>query len=231
VRVLRRDEDVPETARPAADDGFHEIQLTGKQLVFLFMATTVVAVVIFLCGVLVGRGVRAERTAEATVATENATPPSDAAGAPAATGTVSDRPTSNEDLSYAKRLQGDSPADEQLKKPESTELPPTPAESAPETPAASTPAQPPATANAAPAPHPGSGWMVQIAALRDRGAADQIVKRLGTKGYPAFIVEPQRGAPALGFRVRVGPYSDRREAEKVSRRLEREEQFKPFITR
>src|SRR5207247_1679881 len=43
------------------DDAFHEIQLNGKQLVFLFMAATVVSVVIFLCGVLVGRGVRAER--------------------------------------------------------------------------------------------------------------------------------------------------------------------------
>ena len=42
------------------DDGFHEIQLNGKQLVFLFMAATVVSVVIFLCGVLVGRGVRVE---------------------------------------------------------------------------------------------------------------------------------------------------------------------------
>ncbi len=39
-----------------ADDSFHEIQLSGKQLVFLFMAITVVSVVIFLCGVLVGRG-------------------------------------------------------------------------------------------------------------------------------------------------------------------------------
>ena len=47
------------------DDGFHEIQLNGKQLVFLFMAATVVSVVIFLCGVLVGRGVRAERGAVA----------------------------------------------------------------------------------------------------------------------------------------------------------------------
>jgi hypothetical protein len=45
------------------DDGFHEIQLNGKQLVFLFMAATVVSVVIFLCGVLVGRGVQSERKA------------------------------------------------------------------------------------------------------------------------------------------------------------------------
>ena len=44
------------------DDGFREIQLSGKQLVFLFMAATVVSVVLFLCGVLVGRGVRAART-------------------------------------------------------------------------------------------------------------------------------------------------------------------------
>ena len=41
-----------------SDEGFHEIQLNGKQLVFLFMAATVVSVVIFLCGVMVGRGVR-----------------------------------------------------------------------------------------------------------------------------------------------------------------------------
>jgi hypothetical protein len=37
-----------------ANEGVHEIQLNGKQLVFMFMAVTVVAVVIFLCGVMVG---------------------------------------------------------------------------------------------------------------------------------------------------------------------------------
>src|SRR5215471_11952184 len=52
----------PSLVHHPQDDGFHEIQLNGKQLVFLFMAATVVSVVIFLCGVLVGRGVRAERT-------------------------------------------------------------------------------------------------------------------------------------------------------------------------
>src|SRR5437016_9613044 len=67
------------------DDGFHEIQLNGKQLVFLFMAATVVSVVIFLCGVLVGRGVRAERSGVTgdAVAT-NVAPPTEIAAAPAA---------------------------------------------------------------------------------------------------------------------------------------------------
>jgi hypothetical protein len=44
---------VTDVTHDGSEDGFHEIQLSGKQLVFLFMATTVVSVVIFLCGVLV----------------------------------------------------------------------------------------------------------------------------------------------------------------------------------
>ena len=59
------------STRDFEDDGFHEIQLSGKQLVFLCMATTVVSIVIFLCGVLVGRGVRpVETIAEAASARE-----------------------------------------------------------------------------------------------------------------------------------------------------------------
>jgi hypothetical protein len=38
----------------AQDDAFREIQLSGKQLVFLFMVATVFSVVIFLCGVFEG---------------------------------------------------------------------------------------------------------------------------------------------------------------------------------
>jgi hypothetical protein len=41
-----------------SDQGFHEVQLSGKQLVFLFMSAVVVMVVVFLLGVNVGRGVR-----------------------------------------------------------------------------------------------------------------------------------------------------------------------------
>ena len=39
-----------------AEQQFREIQLSGKQLVFLFMTTVVLAVAIFLLGVSVGRG-------------------------------------------------------------------------------------------------------------------------------------------------------------------------------
>src|SRR3954447_24411903 len=97
------------------DDGFHEIQLNGKQLVFLFMAVTVVSVVVFLCGVLVGRGVRAERgaTGDAVVAAESptadpaplaqavASPPTAAGSDP----TEAAPPPEVNDLTYFKRLE------------------------------------------------------------------------------------------------------------------------------
>src|SRR5690606_39749425 len=53
-----------------AEPQFREIQLSGKQLVFLFMTAVVLAVAVFLLGVSVGRGTRTpgdavvEQTAE-----------------------------------------------------------------------------------------------------------------------------------------------------------------------
>jgi hypothetical protein len=51
-----------------------------------------------------------------------------------------------------------------------------------------------------------------------------------SQGYPAFIATA--GAPgAPTYRVRVGKYPSRREADTVAAKLEREEQFKPWVTR
>src|SRR3954462_14917099 len=55
-----------------ADEDFHEIQLNGKQLVFLFMAGTVAAGVIFLCGLMVGRNLHVPHL-EAAAATPDGT--------------------------------------------------------------------------------------------------------------------------------------------------------------
>jgi cell division septation protein DedD len=216
---------VPEPL-PRIDEEFHEIQLSGKQLVFLFMATTIVAVVIFLCGVLVGRGVRPSAAPGTAAAASIATAPPEPSGPPpsAAVGSSPPAPVAtSEDLSYHRRLQGEpgaagtaASADEKLKT-QDTEPP--------------KPADPPAAVASAPPPGPEGGWVVQIAALRDRAAADAIVRRLTAKGYPTFTLEAAPGAPAPGYRVRVGRYADRREAERIARRLEKEEQFRPFITR
>jgi cell division septation protein DedD len=71
---------------------------------------------------------------------------------------------------------------------------------------------------------------VQVAALNARGEADAIAKRLSDKGYAAYVLAPATGTPAV-FRVRVGTFKTRREAETIATKLQKEEQFKPWITR
>ena len=111
---------VSDITHDVVDDGFHEIHLSGKQLVFLFMATMVVSVVIFLIGVFVGRNVRAQQAADhladPTTALASATP-TPVASAPAAAdaGPQAAEPPSppaeSDELSYKKRLEGDASAE------------------------------------------------------------------------------------------------------------------------
>jgi cell division septation protein DedD len=251
-----------------ADDGFHEIQLSGKQLVFLFMMTTAVSVVIFLCGVLVGRGVRNERAGEPTdaaltkpvsapAAAAQAPPPSTTAAAqaqpptpvteqaaakPATTAAEPPSPPADDELTYRKRLESEKAPAEKLKaqgttartdarpqpvNPETVRPEPPPApKSTPAASAAKAASETPAAAGARP-----GRWVVQLVALRDRGAASSIVQRLSGKGYPAFIVNPAGSASSQVFKVQVGRYDDRGEAEQVARRLEKEEKFNPWISR
>jgi cell division septation protein DedD len=201
-----------------ADEAFHEIQLNGKQLVFLFMAATVVAVVIFLCGVMVGRGIRVDRGGQvADLSVEAATDPT--ARSSASTEQGRSRPSvgsatapsaTDENLSYPERLSDPSSPPETLSEP-------------------STPPAPRARTPEAPVPQ-GDGFTVQVAAVKERIEADTIANRLSEKGYAAYVMAPAAGAPQV-FRVRVGKYRERRDAESVAARLEREEQFKPWITR
>src|SRR4051794_13112341 len=116
-----------------ADDGLHEIQLKGKQLVFLFMASTVVAVVIFLCGVMVGRGVRAQRPADAIESSADAVLDPTVVAQPSqreplTAAIPSNAPVaSQETLTYPNRLEGEDPPEETLRPaPGSRDLRPTP---------------------------------------------------------------------------------------------------------
>jgi len=62
--------------------------------------------------------------------------------------------------------------------------------------------------------------------VQKRAEANTIARRLSGKGYPAFVT-----TSGSNFRVRVGKYANRREAETVASRLEREERFEPWVTR
>jgi len=205
------------------------------------MAATVVSVVIFLCGVLVGRGVRAERGAipdgTPTASNVETAPPAPAAAPPPAAMPAGSDPTKAappaDDLTYFSRLEKPAAPQEHLKAtPEKAEPPaPKAAQAAPQrtTPPAPAPAESRAAAPEVAEPA-GAGFAVQIAALNVRGDAEAIAKRLSSKGYAAYVMSPPAGAPTV-FRVRIGKFPTRREAENVASKLQKEEQFKPWVTR
>jgi DedD protein len=231
------------------DDGFHEIQLSGKQLVFLFMATTVVSVVIFLCGVFVGRGVQAQQPLDALT---DPVPMASSAAASAPAPVVDTGPQAVEppsppaeavELSYKRRLEGDSPRESlDVPPPASRTAPPAAAQApvvtqpatrpgsraervAEPAPPAAIPAQTPRTTPVSNA-NSSDSFVVQVHALRDRNAANTIVKRLMAKGYPAFLVSGDTGI----YRVQVGRFTERQEAERTRERLKKEEKFETWIT-
>ncbi|MEW5983577.1 MAG: SPOR domain-containing protein [Acidobacteriota bacterium] len=202
-----------------ADESPRGVFLSDKQLVFVFMTATVVLVVVFLCGIMVGRGVQTFRgmTPDGTMISTAQVVPDSEPGAglparpaeePAPAGTGSDA------LTYAQVLRDAKPPAETLAPPVSEPPPPAERDAAPQGPAED--AKP---------------LVVQVTAVRSRGEAESIVERLKRKGYPAFVFVPD-GTDHLGFyRVRVGPFGTRPEAEVVASRLEREEKYKPWITR
>jgi cell division septation protein DedD len=136
-------------------------------------------------------------------------------------------PPAVDELSYFNRLEKPNATEEPLKPPPTV---PAAAPASAVAPIEKAAVPSPAKAQEPRAEQPGSGYAVQIAALNVRSEADGIAKRLNSKGYAAYVLAPSGGTPAV-FRVRVGKFGTRREAEAVAARLQKEEQFKPWVTR
>jgi DedD protein len=235
-----------------SDQNFHEIQLSGKQLVFLFISAVGVAVVIFLLGVSVGRGVRGVTLAGAGVDT----------GAPGDTVVATSPPSTTPapgELSYHDTLQGPArgargatppapPPEQPAPQPpaaagQATPPPATPPQASSAAPPQTNPAPAPqqsapppktpapadkptdAASKTAPKPTAGGRWDVQVMALKTKEGADKLASDLKTKGYPSFVTNPARGL----YRVRVGPFAKRGEAEQIAARLSREGYSSPSV--
>jgi cell division septation protein DedD len=196
-----------------SDEGFREIQLNGKQLIFMFMAVTVVLVVTFLFGVLVGRDVR-QGPATAEIAAGDVAP--DPGLAPAADNTPAPAPGASssasapeapqtEELSYADRLLREGAPEENLKA-----APPEAAAPVVQEPVA--PPTPSATARQAPAP---SDTERQAPA-----PATSAKQPAPTNTASAPVAGAQASDPSgPGFAVQVAAYPDRRDAEKLVKQL------------
>jgi cell division septation protein DedD len=99
----------------------------------------------------------------------------------------------------------------------------------PETPAArrSETSAPP-DSPAAPAGKP--FWTVQVGAYRARNMAEELQKTLRAAGYDAYVTTVTFDDGKVHYRVRVGSFSDRSQAERTAERLKAERSIVPFVT-
>ena len=202
-----------------SDPGFREIHLSGKHVVFLFMAGAVAAVGIFLLGVTVGKGItQPEPASSQAAASPTTSPDSTASGAPEST-----KPSPNELQAYRTLQEKGSP---------------TPSPSPSQTPAAATPSPtpnpPPPAASPKPSPSPaaaktsaGGTLYVLVDSFSSARNANTRVAELKKKGFDAVVFNDRTSkAP---YKVRLGPY-DKAAAEAMAERL-RKEGYKPFVIR
>ena len=71
-------------------------------------------------------------------------------------------------------------------------------------------------------------FAVQVASTKDLKDADRLISRLKTKGYSAYKVLGKVPGKGIWFRIRVGPYKGKDEAEKALAKLKKNK-LKGFV--
>jgi len=97
-------------------------------------------------------------------------------------------------------------------------------------PKAAPPRPPPAQLAAAPAPAEPDTWTVQVSAFRSRALAEELRSRLAARGFDAYVFPSitEDGRPR--YRVRVGSYQSRADAERAAGDLRSERGLNPLVT-
>jgi cell division septation protein DedD len=191
--------------------------LSVRQLVLLFLAGVAVCAVFFALGFVVGYNERpsvyvaeSERVAGSGSVippvvnrpVENDQPPPTNTSAPA--GKASEPQT--------ERLSGSEPEAEPSEAPPVSQKP-------------SNPRSDSAEANL----RAEAGIVLQVVASSSQKDAENLVSTLKSRGYPAFLVTPQQAHASDNlFRVQVGPFATRQNAEKFRKKLS-DEGFHPFF--
>jgi sporulation related protein len=74
-------------------------------------------------------------------------------------------------------------------------------------------------------------FAIQIAALNDPVRARLLVEQLRSKGYASYLMEPPPSDPDAPYRVRVGEFTSRADAQKTAQVLEKERSAKVWVIR
>jgi DedD protein len=217
------------------EQSYYEIALTNRQVLVAFVILLGSVFVAFFAGVWVGRGERP------TIAEHLEGPPGEEAPgigpdeleffAGAAEGRVERRADLQELLESPR---ADSSLAEDLGVEERPEPPPEPRPDAPPGEEIATPARPspPGTATEAPPSTPGAAdgpAVIQVFSSRDEAQARALLERLRGAGFEAFL-SPAEAPGGAVYRVRIGPFAQRAQAERVAERVRREHRLDTWVT-
>jgi cell division septation protein DedD len=234
------------------EPSYYEIALTNRQVVVAFVILLACLLGSFFAGVWMGRGEAgtdlqspAERQAEAGSVEElpffsggelgegDGEPQAVERAAPPAAPDPAELRAEREARRRAERPAAPPPEDDELAGGEGPALGSdapvaAPPEVRPEQPpVATSPGAPGGGAAAAPAGT--AGPVIQVFSSNDRDQAERIIERLRTGGERPFMSPVEVGGQTM-YRVRLGPFADRAEAESVADRVRRAYRLETWIT-
>jgi DedD protein len=220
-----------------------EVTLDGRQIFYLFFGGAVIACLVFVLGVTVGRRVeaRANPPQAAAVAIKDplaALDELDAWGGgelafPAALRGGDDRPLGSVDERAARGELRAAAAEPKAAEPKAGAAEPR-AKARPEPePRAAEPkaAEPKAEPKAAEPKAVAGKFTLQLSSFQDRAEADAFVTQMKQAGYAPYVVQAEVEGKGTWFRVRVGDYASYDEAIAAKAEFESKQKMIAYVTR
>ncbi len=229
--------------RDYEEKSYYEIQLDNKQLILVFLAGVTVCVLVFILGVMVGKGRKEAELAVASRIEKDVVRPEPDLTPPQEIQEV--KPVTKKHKASSEPSQDD-PAYYGLDKMEEKPLVKDPAKQpkeetkvaikepemkvVAETQKAET--EPKIETEPKTEPQPtlkeGGRYTVQVMATSSKTKAEQQLSTLQSKGYTAFMKEEKAGDTSV-FKVRVGQFSDKDSARKIATKLKQELQLESWV--
>ena len=216
-----------------------DVSLESRQVAMLFVLSLVILTLVFALGIIVGRGMTHPSgmqadVREAEVASrpqvlpeeipeEGPDTPKPAPPAEPAAPTLRFFEDGQESPAREAPVRTRTPSAQETQAAEKPAEPkPTPQTATPTTPQPS-PTQPAAESGAKP-------YTIQVSAFQDQAQADRMVQRLKSKNYDAYVVKATIPGRGVWYRVRIGQYAQREEAERVAAVLKSREGIATYVT-
>lgn len=218
-----------------ARQSYYEVALTSRQVISVFVVLLVAVLAAFLSGVWVGR-----QNPDVQFETVEAQ-------AIEAAGEEDDAPLARLEFFSRNGEAGDQPVADAQPEPAAPAPPPpieeapaprkaaepAPAVAEPETRVAQAPAPEPPPAATDPSPEqaaaPSGSLVVQVFSSNNQVQAQSVVDQLRSGGYPALL-SPVEVSGRTMYRVRIGPYADRKVAEGIAEQVRSRFRLETWIT-